>query len=93
VLPWWNKLSGFMVTPGIHAIHHGQKNDPIDKNFAGVFIFYDRLFGTYEPIIPSLKILFGVTKPPSQSTLWKIMIHEFRTCFILSNKPVRGNSR
>ena len=86
VLPWWDKLSGFMVTPGLHAIHHGQEERSIDKNFAGVFVFYDRIFGSYEPIIPSQKILFGVTKPPKSDHFMEIMIHEFRDLFISMKK-------
>jgi len=86
VLPWWDKLSGFMVTPGLHAIHHGKEDRSIDKNFAGVFIFYDRIFGTHEPIIPTQKIIFGVTKPPKSEHFIEIMIHEFRDLFLAMQK-------
>ena len=89
ILPWWDKLSGFMVTPGLHAIHHGQEDRSIDKNYAGVFIFYDRIFGTYEPIIPKQKIVFGVTKPPKSDHFMEVMIHEFRDLF-LSVKKARS---
>jgi len=35
-------------TPSNHRVHHASNAQYIDKNFAGVFVFWDRLFGTYE---------------------------------------------
>ncbi len=88
ILPWWDKFSGFLVTPGLHAIHHGQEDRSIDKNFAGVFILFDRLFGTYEPITPNCKVIFGVTKPPRSNAFHEIMVHEFRDLlFTMKNSP------
>jgi sterol desaturase/sphingolipid hydroxylase (fatty acid hydroxylase superfamily) len=34
-------------TPSAHRVHHGSNTQYIDKNFAGVFVVWDRLFGTY----------------------------------------------
>jgi alkylglycerol monooxygenase len=36
-----------LVTPSLHRVHHGQNAPYIDKNYAGVFIVWDRLFGSY----------------------------------------------
>jgi sterol desaturase/sphingolipid hydroxylase (fatty acid hydroxylase superfamily) len=36
-------------TPSAHRVHHGSNTQYIDKNYAGVFIVWDHLFGTYEP--------------------------------------------
>jgi sterol desaturase/sphingolipid hydroxylase (fatty acid hydroxylase superfamily) len=77
--PFWDRLAAFLSTPGLHAIHHGKNEDCLDKNFAGIFIFYDRLFGTFEPIRPERKIDFGVTHPPSSNHLLEITLHEFRS--------------
>ncbi|MDX2360652.1 MAG: sterol desaturase family protein [Crocinitomicaceae bacterium] len=38
-----------LVSPAAHRIHHSVKKEHFDKNFAGTFIFWDRLFGTYHP--------------------------------------------
>jgi alkylglycerol monooxygenase len=44
-----------LVTPSAHRVHHGQNAPYIDKNYAGVFILWDRLFGSYaeekEPVV------------------------------------------
>ncbi len=37
-----------MNTPSNHRVHHASNAEYIDKNFAGVFVLWDRLFGTYE---------------------------------------------
>ncbi|MDJ0653553.1 MAG: sterol desaturase family protein [Xanthomonadales bacterium] len=36
-------------TPSAHRVHHGRNPEYIDKNFGGVLILWDRLFGTYQP--------------------------------------------
>ena len=37
-----------MNTPSHHRVHHGADEKYIDKNHAGVFIVWDRLFGTFQ---------------------------------------------
>lgn len=46
-------------TPSAHRVHHGSNEKYIDKNYGGMLIIYDRLFGTYEPETESVK--YGVT--------------------------------
>jgi len=46
-------------SPSAHRVHHGLNDSYIDKNFAGVFIVWDRLFGTYEP--ETEPVIYGVT--------------------------------
>lgn len=42
-------LEWVMNTPSHHRVHHGSNLRYLDKNYAGVFIVWDRLFGTFEP--------------------------------------------
>ena len=37
-----------MNTPSHHRVHHGSNVQYCDKNYAGTFIIWDRLFGTFE---------------------------------------------
>ncbi|MCS6762972.1 MAG: sterol desaturase family protein [Candidatus Protistobacter heckmanni] len=46
-LPAWMEV--VFVTPSHHRVHHGRNPCYIDKNFGGVLIVFDRLFGTFEP--------------------------------------------
>ncbi|MEQ9145642.1 MAG: sterol desaturase family protein [Parvibaculaceae bacterium] len=42
-------LEGILNTPSNHRVHHASNLHYCDKNYGGTFIFWDRLFGTYEP--------------------------------------------
>ncbi|VDO12802.1 unnamed protein product [Haemonchus placei] len=35
-------------TPSHHRVHHGRNPYCIDKNYGGVFIIWDKMFGTFE---------------------------------------------
>jgi sterol desaturase/sphingolipid hydroxylase (fatty acid hydroxylase superfamily) len=48
-----------MDTPSSHRVHHGSNPIYIDKNFGGVFIIWDKLFGTYQP--ETEKVNYGLT--------------------------------
>lgn len=39
----------FLNAPVFHRVHHGAQAQYIDKNFGGVFLLFDRLFGTFAP--------------------------------------------
>ena len=46
----WGILGKYIVvSPSAHRIHHSREERHYNKNFGGVFIFWDRLFGTYHP--------------------------------------------
>lgn len=40
-------LELFLNTPSHHRVHHSRQQKYMDKNHAGVFILWDKLFGTY----------------------------------------------
>jgi len=42
-------IEWIMNTPSHHRVHHGINPEYIDKNYAGVFIVWDRMFGTFVP--------------------------------------------
>jgi len=48
-------------TPSHHRVHHGRNSEYLDRNYAGVFIIWDRLFGTYVP--ERDKPDYGTTQP------------------------------
>lgn len=74
-------FSGFLVTPGLHEIHHGRDPHCIDRNYSGTFIFIDRLFGTYQPEEAGQKIQLGVTVPPGNNSVSEVMFHEFKNIY------------
>ncbi len=41
-------IDAVLNTPSNHRVHHGCDEKYIDKNYGGILIFWDRLFGTYQ---------------------------------------------
>lgn len=48
-------------TPSHHRVHHGRNPKYIDRNHAGVFIIWDRLFGTFQA--EEEAPVYGITRP------------------------------
>lgn len=56
-------------TPSHHRVHHGVNPKYQDRNYAGVFIVWDKWFGTFEP--EAEEPVYGITKPlQSWNPLW-----------------------
>lgn len=59
------------VTPSNHRAHHAQNAIYMDRNYGGVFIIWDRLFGTFQEELDEEPVIFGVTTPlASWNPLW-----------------------
>lgn len=52
-------IEGVIDTPSAHRVHHGSNPIYIDKNFGGVLLIWDRLFGTYQPETEPVR--YGIT--------------------------------
>ena len=64
-------LDYILVTPSNHRIHHAQNKEYIDANYGGVFILWDRMFGTFIDERDYLKPIYGTSKPlNSWNPLW-----------------------
>ena len=63
-------LEVIFITPSLHGVHHASNAEYIDKNYGDIFVFWDKLFGTFvkEKEAPR----YGLTKPfTSHSFLWQ----------------------
>ncbi len=56
-------LDRIFVTPSNHRVHHAQNEAYIDKNYGGILILWDRLFGTFQDELDEEPVVFGVRKP------------------------------
>jgi sterol desaturase/sphingolipid hydroxylase (fatty acid hydroxylase superfamily) len=56
-------LDRILVTPSNHRVHHAQNQRYIDKNYGGMLILWDRLFGSFEDEREDDPVIFGVRKP------------------------------
>lgn len=62
-------LELFLNTPSHHRVHHGCDDKYLDRNYAGTFIVWDRLYGTFQE--EEEEPTYGVTKPlASWNPLW-----------------------
>ncbi len=55
-------LDYIVVTPSNHRVHHAQNERYIDKNYGGIFVIWDRMFGTFEDERDDDPVVFGVRK-------------------------------
>ena len=62
-------------TPSHHRVHHGANPQYLDKNYAGILIIWDKLFGTFEPEVRRIK--YGLTKNLDTFNPFRIGYHEF----------------
>jgi len=70
-IPKLGFIEWFMVTPSNHRVHHAQNKDYIDKNYGGLLIVWDRLFGTFKEEDEQLKPIYGIRSPlNSWNPLW-----------------------
>ncbi|MBU4634825.1 sterol desaturase family protein [Pseudomonas chlororaphis] len=61
----------FFVSPSNHRAHHAQNALYMDRNYGGVFIIWDRLFGTFQEEDDNEPVIFGVTTPlASWNPVW-----------------------
>lgn len=58
--PWFEAV---MNTPSHHRVHHAINPRYLDANFAGVFIVWDKMFGTFVPELDHDKPVYGTVKP------------------------------
>jgi len=56
-------LDYVLVTPSNHRVHHAQNERYIDKNYGGMLILWDRMFGTFQDELDDDPVVFGVRKP------------------------------
>jgi sterol desaturase/sphingolipid hydroxylase (fatty acid hydroxylase superfamily) len=72
------KLDWFGVvfnTPSHHRVHHGRNPIYLDRNHAGIFIIWDKMFGTFEP--EGEAVDYGLTKNIHTYNPVRIAFHEW----------------
>jgi len=74
-------------TPSHHRVHHGRDPEYLDKNYGGILIVWDRLFGTFQPEL--YRPHYGLTKPVDTYNPWKLETHEYVSIY-RDVRAVRG---
>ncbi|MBX7541386.1 sterol desaturase family protein [Qipengyuania sphaerica] len=74
-MPRW--FEAVMNTPSHHRVHHATNPRYLDRNYAGVFIVWDKMFGTFEPETKDEKIRYGIVKQLGSFNLLWAVFHEW----------------
>ena len=74
-MPRW--FEAVMNTPSHHRVHHATNPRYLDSNYAGVFIIWDKMFGTFEPETDEEKIRYGIIKQLGSFNIVWAAFHEW----------------
>ena len=72
-LPRW--FESVLNTPSHHRVHHGVNEQYLDRNYGGILIIWDRLFGTYEP--EGERVRYGLTTQLRTFRPVRVAFHEY----------------
>ena len=71
----WAPIEFVFNTPSHHRVHHGSNQQYLDKNYAGILIVWDRMFGSFEPEVAP--VVYGLTKNIETYNPFRIETHEW----------------
>lgn len=70
-VPKLGPLEWLFVTPSNHRVHHARNKIYVDRNYGGVFILWDRIFGSFQEELAEEPAVFGLRKPlNSWNPIW-----------------------
>ncbi len=71
-LGWYEWI---FVTPSNHRVHHAQNSIYMDRNYGGLFILWDRLFGTFQEELEEEPPIYGIRGPLRSFNPFKAITH------------------
>jgi sterol desaturase/sphingolipid hydroxylase (fatty acid hydroxylase superfamily) len=74
-LPAW--IEFVMNTPSHHRVHHAVNPRYLDRNYAGTFIVWDRIFGTFAPEVDDERIHYGIVRQLGSFNIIWAAFHEW----------------
>ncbi|MCE0506376.1 sterol desaturase family protein [Roseivivax sp. GX 12232] len=84
-LPRW--VEAVMNTPSHHRVHHGRNPRYLDANYAGVFIVWDRLFGTFVAERDDERVDYGLVRNLGTFNPLRVAFHEWAAIFRDVTRP------
>jgi sterol desaturase/sphingolipid hydroxylase (fatty acid hydroxylase superfamily) len=71
----WRPLELVLNTPSHHRVHHGSDPEYLDRNYGGILIVWDRLFGSFQPELH--RPTYGLTTPVGTTNILRLQTHEY----------------
>jgi len=81
-VPKLGVLEYVFVTASNHRVHHAQNRIYIDRNYGGIFIFWDRLFGSFQEELPGEPCIYGIRKPLRSYNPFWANVHVYWSVFL-----------
>ncbi len=72
-------LEWVLNTPSHHRVHHGANVEYLDRNYGGILIVWDRLFGSFEP--ERAPVDYGLTRNIDSFNPLRVGFHEWLAMF------------
>jgi sterol desaturase/sphingolipid hydroxylase (fatty acid hydroxylase superfamily) len=85
-LPRW--FEWLLNTPSHHRVHHASNPRYLDSNYAGVFMLWDRMFGSFVPEQAEERPRYGIVKNLGTFNPIRIALHEY---FAIGRDLLRRN--
>ncbi len=82
-------LEKIIVTPSHHRVHHAINDEYLDKNLSQIFIFWDKLFGTFQEELEDVPPVYGVKRP---TRTWNPILINFSHLSVLISDAWRTQS-
>lgn len=73
-VPKLGALEWIFNTPSHHRVHHGKDPQYLDRNHGGIFILWDRWFGTFA--LERERVTYGLTQDLHTFHPWRIAVHD-----------------
>jgi len=74
-LPAW--YEAIFNTPSHHRVHHGSNARYLDRNHAGIFIVWDKLFGTFSAELDEEPVEYGLTENLGTFNPLTVLVHGY----------------
>lgn len=73
----WSPLELVLNTPSHHRVHHSRNPVYLDKNYAGILIIWDRMFGTFQEELEDEPCDYGLVQRLTSVNPVKIAFNEW----------------
>jgi sterol desaturase/sphingolipid hydroxylase (fatty acid hydroxylase superfamily) len=95
LIPKLGAFEWILNTPSHHRVHHASNREYIDRNYGGVLIIFDRLFGTFAEEQSNRPLIYGLTHQLRSHNPFNIAFYEWNKLFkdLLTAKTWRDRYR
>lgn len=73
-LGWFDR---WFCSPSNHRVHHAVNTPYLDKNYGGILIIWDRLFGTFQEELDAQPCVYGTREPLRSWNPWVANTHVY----------------